>query len=57
MEWISVETRFPEKKGIYLAFDPEWGIEVVWFEDGSFNPVSHSVDRPSHWMNLPEPPK
>lgn len=65
MEWISVENRLPEEKGIYLVtyhpchWDnvmPEILVGIDTFR-GKATWAKNKYQRVTHWMPLPEPPK
>ena len=61
-QWISVEERYPETKGMYLTCDHKGNIHVFLYYPGQVYPFTirdndRSYYPPTHWMYLPEPPK
>ena len=58
-KWIPVTERLPEENALCLVYNKYYGPMVGWRVDGKrFRiPGSHFPDHPTHWMQLPEPPK
>lgn len=59
MKWISIKDRFPEEKdSVHLITD---GKRVAYSEWTYWPPYSwnlpHGMEKVTHWMPLPEPPK
>ena len=64
MDWISVETRLPKAKQIVIAYNEDQSNHAYYtshdfgyFEDGHFVGMNCCPFVPSHWVELPEPPK
>lgn len=58
MEWISVEDRLPEIGERVLAFDNEYGVQIMWLNQREkWEMPVRFADSATHWMPLPEPPK
>lgn len=60
-QWISVEDRMPDDEAVVLVYDPSQS-EPVWLsyfdaEELAWRYVDCGLSRPTHWMELPEPPK
>lgn len=63
-KWISVEERLPEvDMGVMCVAQTAWGPEVTegyfWKHSQMISPIDEgcAVDKVTHWMPLPEPPK
>lgn len=71
-EWISVDERLPEEKGVYLTFQGgifwinnfdaqkcKFGVWWHYTPDGRYEKNYRFIeaDKITHWMPLPEPPK
>ena len=65
--WISVETRMPEKEGAYIVH-AEWehegqkgyGFDIVQWQKGEFVELISEEFKTlgvTHWQPLPSPPK
>jgi hypothetical protein len=54
--WQPIETA--PKDGKILAYDPDFGLQVMVFSDGFWWDTIDSILKtiPTHWMPLPEPP-
>lgn len=57
MEWISVETRLPEKGKRVLTYSERFGVEI-----GAYHTYWATIPlivafEPTHWAELPPPPK
>lgn len=63
-KWISVKERLPEvDMGVVCVAQTAWGPEVTegyfWKHSQMISPIDEgcAVDKVTHWMPLPEPPK
>lgn len=66
-KWIPVSERLPTENGNYLCMvlfsavgeHKEYKRKILFFEDGTWleNAKSFRIEKPLHWMPLPEPPK
>ena len=55
-EWISVEDRLPDKKGMYLVYTNEGFVKLSFYAP-YYGRVNFENWKTTHWMPLPEPPK
>lgn len=59
-EWISVEDRLPEEEQIVLYYNGT-NVGVCYFYSGHFHIIdfydSDKIERVTHWVSLPEPPR
>ena len=59
-EWISVDDRLPEKYEKHLLLLDNGRITIGWYHESAMNFVEDgfvTVNRVTHWMPIPEPPK
>ena len=57
-QWVSVEDRLPEESGqLYMVYNKGAGFGAMVFDDGKFTSFTLPDIKPSHWMELPEPPE
>ena len=54
VKWIPVTERLPEKTGLVLGYDIDFGVLLIYYEAGCVRSSWQSV---THWMPLPQPPK
>lgn len=59
IDWISVDDRLPPENCRVLVYSPTDGINLGHRLDevGRFYVTKPYPDHPTHWMQLPEPPK
>jgi hypothetical protein len=58
MEWISVKDRLPEKNTTVIVCSISDGhIQIKDFKGDEKNWITNYLEKVTHWMPLPEPPK
>ena len=52
--WISVKDRLPEKEGLVIGYDVQWGVGCFYYHSSIYPTCWEQI---THWMPLPQPPK